>query len=161
MNLPCLGAPQLLGRVQLGPVPSMPMAVMTYQALAEEIRSRPAPVLPRLVAVDGPSGAGKTTFARNLASALGAAAVVEIDDFVSWGDFAGWWPRLEQQVLGPLLGGGNAVYQQRDWSGDPLGDGLGACVDATGGHLLRRRSLPEPSRSPRRWCTGGPAVALP
>ncbi|GAA0574019.1 hypothetical protein GCM10010172_68280 [Paractinoplanes ferrugineus] len=77
----------------------------------------------RIVGVDGPSGSGKSTFARPLAAAL-RAPIVEIDDFVSWGDFAGWWPRFEAQVLAPLLRGDDAVYQVRDWA-DWHGDTLG------------------------------------
>jgi uridine kinase len=77
----------------------------------------------RIVGVDGPSGAGKSTFARALAEAL-QAPIVEIDDFVSWGNFAGWWPRFEDQVLAPLLRGDDAVYQARDWT-DWHGDALG------------------------------------
>ena len=42
----------------------------------------------RLVGVDGPSGSGKSTLATRLA-ARAPAPVVEIDDFVSWSDFAG------------------------------------------------------------------------
>jgi uridine kinase len=80
---------------------------------------------PGLVAVDGPSGAGKSTFAARLARALDAP-VVPMDDFVSWDDFAGWWPRLEEQVLAPYLAGRPVTYQRRDWTGDPLGGGLGA-----------------------------------
>lgn len=50
--------------------------------------------------------------------------MVEIDDFVSWDSFAGWWPRFSAQVLSPLLAGQDAVYQARDWS-DWYGSSLG------------------------------------
>jgi hypothetical protein len=77
----------------------------------------------RLVGVDGPSGSGKSTLATRLAARAGAP-VVEIDDFVSWSDFAGWWPRFERQVLTPLLSGADARYQVRDWANDELGMSL-------------------------------------
>ena len=99
------------------------MAIVTYRALRGEILAALATV--RVVAIDGPSGAGKSTFARHLAHALDDAPIIEIDDFLSWGDLDSWWPRLEDQVLRPLLDGSAAVYQQRDWDNDPLGHGLG------------------------------------
>ena len=77
----------------------------------------------RIVGIDGPSGAGKSTFALQLASLLDAP-IIHIDDFVSWNDFAGWWPRFEHQVLDPLLRGEPARYQQRDWVADEFGDSL-------------------------------------
>jgi uridine kinase len=77
----------------------------------------------RIVGVDGPSGSGKSFLAARL-SALMAAPIVEIDDFVSWDCFAGWWPRFDAQVLTPLLAGQDATYQARDWS-DWYGSSLG------------------------------------
>lgn len=77
----------------------------------------------RLIGVDGPSGAGKSTIARPVAEAL-SAPIVEIDDFVSWVDFAGWWPRFDAQVLSPLLARRDARYQVRDWHNDEFGDAL-------------------------------------
>jgi len=78
----------------------------------------------RIVGIDGPSGSGKSTLAREVARQLDCP-VIEIDDFVSWNDIDGWWPRLEQQVLSPLLEGRDAHYQRRDWAGDEFGDSLG------------------------------------
>lgn len=77
----------------------------------------------RLIGIDGPSGAGKSTIARPVAESLGAP-IVETDDFVSWVDFAGWWPRFDAQVLTPLLAGRLARYQVRDWEHDEFGDAL-------------------------------------
>jgi uridine kinase len=77
----------------------------------------------RLVGVDGPSGSGKSVLAARLA-ARASAPVVEIDDFVSWSDFAGWWPRFDRQVLTPLLSGAEARYQVRDWANDEFGTSL-------------------------------------
>ena len=77
----------------------------------------------RLLGIDGPSGSGKSMLAARL-SARAGAPVVEIDDFVSWSDFAGWWPRFERQVLTPLLSGADARYQVRDWANDELGTSL-------------------------------------
>ncbi|MEO8284624.1 MAG: uridine kinase [Pseudarthrobacter sp.] len=77
----------------------------------------------RLVGVDGPSGSGKSTLARRLA-ARSHAPVIEIDDFVSWKNFDGWWPRLETEVFLPLQAGSGARYRVRDWHSDEFGTSL-------------------------------------
>lgn len=90
--------------------------------ISEFALSAPVPGV-RMIGVDGPSGAGKSTLALLLASRLDAP-LIQIDDFVSWNNFSGWWDRFEDQVLRPLLSGHDATYQQRDWNGDEFGDGL-------------------------------------
>ncbi|GLI02504.1 uridine kinase family protein [Phytohabitans aurantiacus] len=91
--------------------------------IAAAVRAREPVGGIRIVGVDGPSGSGKSHLAARLASILDAP-VIEIDDFVSWDCFAGWWPRFEEQVLGPLLAGRDARFQARDWS-DWYGSSLG------------------------------------
>jgi uridine kinase len=92
------------------------------RTIADAARASAVPGV-RIIGIDGPSGAGKSTVAREVAAVLGAP-VVEIDDFVSWGDFAGWWPRFEAQVVTPLLAGRDARYEVRDWQNDEFGDAL-------------------------------------
>jgi uridine kinase len=89
----------------------------TVGSLAETIRARPPRLGPvRLVAVDGPSGAGKTSFAQRLAGALGGAPVVHTDDLLDgWEDQFSFWGRLEEQVLGPLRHGRPGRYQRYLW----------------------------------------------
>ena len=99
------------------------MAVLLLDALAADILRRDAVDGVRIVGVDGPSGSGKSTFAQRLAVALGAP-VVEVDDFLSWDDLHGWWPRFEAQVLTPLFTGHDARFQVRDWEKDELGTSL-------------------------------------
>ena len=97
------------------------MTVETYADLAAEILTRPARLgAVRLVAVDGPSGAGKTTFAGRLAAALteaGAAVqVVHTDELLDgWGDQFTFWERLEQTVLEPLTLGRPGRHPVYDW----------------------------------------------
>ncbi|MCM4084471.1 uridine kinase family protein [Paractinoplanes hotanensis] len=70
----------------------------------------------RLIAVDGPSGAGKTRFANRLAAALGDAPVVHTDDLLNgWDDQFTFWTRLEENVLSPLRLGRTATYRRYDW----------------------------------------------
>jgi hypothetical protein len=88
-----------------------------------DVGRRPALNGTRIVAVDGHSGSGKSTLAARLAGRAGAP-VVQIDDFLSWGDLASWWPRFDRELLGPLLDGRSARYQVRDWVGDEFGAGL-------------------------------------
>ncbi len=78
----------------------------------------------RIVGIDGPSGSGKSTLAHRLVARIPGAQLVQIDDFVSWPDFAGWWPRFEAQVLQPILDGRDAHYQVRDWANDEFGTSL-------------------------------------
>ncbi|MGN6612935.1 MAG: uridine kinase family protein [Angustibacter sp.] len=69
-----------------------------------------------LVAVDGPSGAGKTTFAARLSDALGGAPVVHMDDlYPGWDGLADAVPRAVEWVAGPLLRGESARYRRFDW----------------------------------------------
>ncbi|MFH8411509.1 uridine kinase [Streptomyces sp. NPDC018019] len=90
--------------------------IETYTELAARVRNGPPRCGPvRLIAVDGPGGSGKSTFAQRLAAALGGAQTVPTDDFASWEDPLGWWPRLEEQVLGPLGTGRAGRYQRYDW----------------------------------------------
>lgn len=78
----------------------------------------------RLVAVDGPSGAGKTTYAARLADAFqergAATAVVSTDHYATWDSPVAWWPRLVTEVLRPLADGRAAHYRPLEWTtGEP------------------------------------------
>jgi uridine kinase len=96
---------------------------MTFTELGSRIRSgRTRCGAVRLVAVDGPGGAGKSVFSARLARALDDAPVIHTDDFASWDNPHGWWPRFEEQVLGPLERGEPVRYQRWDWAAHRLGD---------------------------------------
>ncbi|WP_298180650.1 uridine kinase [Saccharomonospora sp.] len=77
----------------------------------------------RLVAVDGPSGSGKSAFARKLTAELRNrgvhAELVSTDDFATWDDPVSWWPRLAE-VLDRIAVGLPGRYRAWDWStGEP------------------------------------------
>lgn len=101
-----------------------PVAVIDLDDVVAAIMARPARHGMRIVGVDGPSGSGKSTLAGRLASRVGGAIVVQIDDFVAWDDLTEWWPRFDAQVLTPLLAGRPARYQVRDWIHDEFGRSL-------------------------------------
>ncbi|MBT4609450.1 MAG: hypothetical protein HOM68_14225 [Gemmatimonadetes bacterium] len=69
----------------------------------------------RVIAVDGPGGAGKSTFAAQLALGLGNVQIVHTDDFASWDNPIDWWPKLRESVLVPLAAGDSAVYVPTSW----------------------------------------------
>lgn len=76
----------------------------------------------RLVCVDGPSGAGKTTFATGLAGALDGAPVVAMDDL-----YPGWYgleaavPLLHEHVIESLVAGRAARSPRWDWARSAYG----------------------------------------
>jgi uridine kinase len=81
-------------------------------------RCEPPPgVQTRIVAIDGPGAAGKTTLAAWLAGEL-AAAVIHTDEFASWDDPVGWWPELLARALEPLASGEAARYEPTAWANE-------------------------------------------
>jgi uridine kinase len=98
------------------------MTVETFAELAAEIERRPARLGPvRMVAVDGPSGAGKTTFADRLARALTALGrrveVVHTDELLDgWDDQFTFWARLDEDVLTPMERGRPGWHPVYDWA---------------------------------------------
>ena len=72
----------------------------------------------KVIAVDGPGGAGKSSFAARLAEELGGAQLLRTDDFASWEVPTDWWPRLLKEVLEPLSRNESARYRCTDW-GNP------------------------------------------
>lgn len=95
--------------------------------VAGRVLAGPARLGPvRLLAVDGPAGSGKTTFAARVADAVrtaGArATVLGLDDlYDGWAGLDGTlWPRLRAQVLEPLRRGRAARYQRYDWAAGRL-----------------------------------------
>jgi hypothetical protein len=103
------------------------VTVERFADLAAEIVARPARLgAVRLVAVDGPSGGGKTTFAGRLAEALrGAGRTVEVvhtDELLEgWQDQFTFWDRLETGVLGPLERGEPGGHPIYDWAAGRFG----------------------------------------
>ena len=99
------------------------MSVLRLDDVIAEVMERTAENGVRIIGVDGPQGSGKSTLAARISARIGAP-LVQMDDFVSWVDLVGWWPRFEAQVLNPLLSRGDAHYQVRDWENDEFGTSL-------------------------------------
>ena len=76
----------------------------------------------RLVAIDGPGGSGKTTFADRLSLAANGAPIVHTDDFASADNPINWWPRMLDQVIAPLARGERSRYQRYDWPSETLAE---------------------------------------
>lgn len=70
----------------------------------------------RVIAIDGPGGAGKSSLAHYLAHELDAP-IVHTDDFASWDNPLEWWPQLIEKVLRPIAAGQSARYGPTSWGG--------------------------------------------
>lgn len=72
-----------------------------------------------LVAIDGPSGSGKSVLAETITADLRKHGVdtglISTDDFATWDDPVSWWPRLVTGVLDPLAHGRPGCYQRHEW----------------------------------------------
>ena len=76
----------------------------------------------KVIALDGPSGAGKTAFAATLADHLPGAQVLHMDDlYPGWDGLLQAVANLHDQVLAPLSQGRKARYRRWDWGHDRYG----------------------------------------
>lgn len=80
----------------------------------------------RVVAIDGPSGSGKSVLAERVVGELRAGgvdvALVATDHFATWDEPVAWWPRLVSGVLEPLAAGRAGEYRCIEWvNGMPAG----------------------------------------
>jgi uridine kinase len=100
------------------------------EQLAADLLTRPPRAgSSRIVAIDGQSGAGKTTFAAALSEAIrehaATVAVVHTDDLLDgWDDQFTFWSRLVEQVIEPLRRGEPAAYRRYDWIKERFDDDL-------------------------------------
>ncbi len=101
----------------------------------------------KVIAIDGRSGTGKTTYAGLLAAALGAP-VLHLDDvYPGWDGLAAAVTTVERDVLAPLAAGGPAAYETWNWTDERPGpsvvvpatevlvlEGVGAAAHPAGDH---------------------------
>ena len=92
----------------------------SLQSLVRGAREARAPegMETRIIAIDGPGRAGKTSLAAWLAVELGVTAVIHTDDFASWDNPINWWPSLIEHALDPLAAGVVARYEPTAWGGE-------------------------------------------
>ncbi|MEU6367583.1 hypothetical protein ABZ876_18035 [Streptomyces sp. NPDC046931] len=104
----------------------------------------------RLIGVDGHAGSGKSTFTGQLASALGGAPVLHLDDIATHEELFTWTDRLLREVIAPLGRGETARYRPYEWRTRSFGparslapaevvlvEGVGAGRRALRPHLAR------------------------
>jgi uridine kinase len=92
-------------------------APLSPGALARRVARWAEPGAAVLVAVDGPSGAGKTSLAENLVAALPGAVVVHLDDvYPGWDGLEAAAPLLVRHVLAPLRCGAPVTLPTWDWA---------------------------------------------
>jgi uridine kinase len=99
----------------------VPWPDATVARLVSLLRAAPArAAATRVLAIDGPSGAGKTALAAAVQNAvqntLHAVPVVHLDDlYPGWDGLADSVPALLDWVLRPLAEGARARYRRYDW----------------------------------------------
>jgi uridine kinase len=86
--------------------------VETFSDLAAKIRTLETPTI---LAVDGRSASGKTTFANRLSSALNAP-LVHSDDVAWHHSFFDWWPLMLEQIIGPFKAGVAIDWKPEAWT---------------------------------------------
>ncbi len=85
--------------------------VQSFAELAEHICDLKAPTV---VAVDGRSASGKTTFAARLSRSLDAPVV--LSDDVAWNhSFLDWWPHMLEHVINPFRCGSAVDWRPAVW----------------------------------------------
>jgi uridine kinase len=86
--------------------------VETFSDLASKIRRLETPTV---IAVDGRSASGKTTFANRLSSALNAP-LVHSDDVAWHHSFFDWWPLMLEQIIVPFRAGQAIDWKPESWT---------------------------------------------
>lgn len=127
---PVADALRLLGRTplrqpMLGWTPVDEQGLARVMSVVDARRAGPAPgSVPFVVAVDGPSGSGKSVLGTALARDLGAPLVRMDDLYPGWDGLAAAPGLLAAQVLEPLARGGRAAYRRWDWHRDGWAEGV-------------------------------------
>ena len=76
----------------------------------------------KVVAIDGPSGAGKTHFTAALAERIPSAGVLHMDDmYPGWDGLGQAVVDLHDQILAPIARGEQAAYRAWDWEHERYG----------------------------------------
>ena len=130
------GGPQLK-RNPLGSNPTQTMSLLSVDAAIAAIRARSVSAQCLVVAIDGRSGSGKSTVAKEIAQAIGAVIVPCDDFFAASVSNAEWdrrtpeqratdaidWRRLKREAIEPLRAGRPARWHAFDFAAGPRGDG--------------------------------------
>src|SRR3954465_13882996 len=94
-----------------------PAAAIRAMAAAVEGRGEQT----RWIGVDGPGGAGKSSFAERVAAAARGVVVVSVGGF--WGpDVTEWdWVRFDRELVEPLRTGRAGRYRRWEWRAGAAG----------------------------------------
>lgn len=105
----------------------------------------------RLLTIDGPAGAGKTTVARVLATLANDAPIVHLDDL-----YAGWdglttelFQRVHRDLILPLAADGTATLAAWDW----LADRFNGSIQVDPAPLIILEGVGAGDASIRPWCS--------
>ena len=85
--------------------------MQSFHSLAAQVLQLPEPAV---IAVDGRSASGKSTFATRLAAVL-ECQCVHTDDIAWHHSFFDWWPLLIQHVLQPFKAGQLVLWTPDAW----------------------------------------------
>lgn len=88
------------------------LQVETFSDLAEKIRRLKTPTI---LAIDGRSASGKTTFAKRISGALNAP-LVHTDDVAWHHSFFDWWPLMLEQIIVPFRAGRTIDWTPEAWT---------------------------------------------